>query len=371
MQKKHTRLQIYFFSLLFWSFCTLTFAQQQSDNNGLLAEKPAVVEKPLQPKPAVIKPSLPKTPKKIPYNNNVLGGLTLKSWQDPNPKILVSPLKSGSIDRKYYAENPFVIAASNNPFALKIEGLRRNTKKASKKYSSIQSSLDEIFYEEKDVKNKDKNQNLPTWLIFVFLGLLALITVAISVYRHDLKKTFHAFVNNNSAGQLFREQKDLRHPVTFISSLIFSMVMGLFVFLLVGKMGGIKNFNTMTNFLICVGGVIGLSSLKHLQLKTIANIFPFQQEVNLYNFILSNTNKIIGYTFLPLVFLIAYAPSGMQPLFLYLSFGVLGLTYVYRGFRGLVLASDIILFHKFHFFLYLCTVELAPLLILLKVLSLI
>ncbi|MCH2043760.1 MAG: DUF4271 domain-containing protein [Saprospiraceae bacterium] len=370
MQKKYTQLQIYFFSLLFWSFCTLTFAQQQSDNNGLLAEKPTVVEnKPLQTKPRITKSSFTKILPSSPLNNNILGTLTIKSWQDPNPKIVLSPRKSGDIDRKYYAENPFMIAASDNPFALKIEGLQRNTKQSNKRYSGLESSLDEIFY--KDKNTKTKHQHLPSWLILVFLGLLALITVAISVYRHDLKKTFHAFVNTNSAGQLFREQKDFRHPITFVSLLIFSMVIGLFIFLLVGQLSGIRNFYSATNLLICIGGVVGLSTLKNLQLKILGNIFPFQQEVNLYSFILSNTNRIIGYTFLPLVFLIAYAPDSIQPFFLYLSFGILGLTYIYRGFRGLVLASDIILFHKFHFFLYLCTVELAPLLILLKVLSLI
>ena len=43
-----------------------------------------------------------------------------------------------------------------------------------------------------------------------------------------------------------------------------------------------------------------------------------------------------------------------------------GLTYIFRSLRGLFVAGRFLAFHKFHFLLYICTVEIAPVLILIK-----
>jgi hypothetical protein len=46
--------------------------------------------------------------------------------------------------------------------------------------------------------------------------------------------------------------------------------------------------------------------------------------------------------------------------------GLLGLIYLFRSLRGLFVGARFLAFHKLHFLLYLCAVEIAPVAIAIK-----
>jgi hypothetical protein len=118
-------------------------------------------------------------------------------------------------------------------------------------------------------------------------------------------------------------------------------------------------------------GVTAFTQIKNLQFRLIGLIFPLKQQLAYYNFILSNTYKILALTTTPLLFLLTYSPETIKYFAFYAGILVFsaGLTYSY--FRMAIASAEIILENKFHFFIYLCAVELAPILILLKLLSVI
>ena len=147
------------------------------------------------------------------------------------------------------------------------------------------------------------------------------------------------------------------------------MNMGTFCFLIPQILTTETQFNTFTALLASIAGVSVVYTLKHIQLKVLALVLPIGQEINLYNFIISNTNKVLGYILTPILFLLLYVPSSAQETMLYFSFILLGIIYLYRSFSAIIIAGSIILFHKFHFIVYLCAIEIAPILISLKLLS--
>ena len=67
---------------------------------------------------------------------------------------------------------------------------------------------------------------------------------------------------------------------------------------------------------------------------------------------------------------IAFAPSNLKLILIYLAFILIIGIYSFRVLRSLFLASKYISLHKFHFFMYLCTIEIAPVLILAKIIML-
>jgi hypothetical protein len=73
----------------------------------------------------------------------------------------------------------------------------------------------------------------------------------------------------------------------------------------------------------------------------------------------------------PLLFLLTYSPETIKLFSLFVGVLLLASSGVYGIFRMTLASSEIIQENKFHFFIYLCAVELAPLLILLKLLSVI
>ena len=145
--------------------------------------------------------------------------------------------------------------------------------------------------------------------------------------------------------------------------------MGTFCFVLPQFFAEDTTFNTLGSLILCMLGVGAIYILKYIQLRIVGLILPYENEIGFYSFIVSITNKVIGYLLLPALFILAYVPQSAQFYVLYILLGILAIIYIYRALRGLAIGSNTILFHKFHFFIYLCTVEIAPVVILLKLLS--
>ena len=64
--------------------------------------------------------------------------------------------------------------------------------------------------------------------------------------------------------------------------------------------------------------------------------------------------------------LFAYGPDSLKMPILYLIFAVIAGVYLFMFLRSLFSAGRFLSFHKFHFLLYICTVEIAPVLILVR-----
>jgi hypothetical protein len=176
-----------------------------------------------------------------------------------------------------------------------------------------------------------------------------------------------AFANINMAQQAYRDQKMFLSPTDIFTYILFFMSAGSFIFLFLRFLGAELPFRPLIDLFVCMSAVAAIYLLKHLQLFILTLIFPFKGEVSLYSFIISNSNKVLGIVLVPLVFLSAYVPTMLQSSFLWFTLGVLGLAYLYRSFRGLIISGNYLLYNKFHFLLYLCAVEIAPILLLVKI----
>ena len=119
-------------------------------------------------------------------------------------------------------------------------------------------------------------------------------------------------------------------------------------------------------FILAVGILI---FLRHSFLNVLRGIFPFDKELGLFGYMISIYNQIIGLLIVPFNIGLAFAPESVKLPLLYLAGGMIGAIYIYRSIRGLVIANRFLAFHKFHFFIYLCTVEIAPIVALVKLVT--
>ena len=213
----------------------------------------------------------------------------------------------------------------------------------------------------------NKMDNSPShFLLFVTLfSLLLYLAFVMTVYRDQVNKIMSAFGNGQYLVQMYREQGQRWNFHFWVIYALFVVSVGVFCYQLA------KHFNApmggpLTGLLLCMGGVTFITVLRHILLKVIAAIFPFFKELNIYDFTITIFDQALGMILVPFVVFIAFAPSTVQNLAMYLAIGVIGILYTYRSFRGLTIAAKYIIEHRFHFLLYLCTVEIAPLLILIK-----
>ncbi|MEM1319898.1 MAG: DUF4271 domain-containing protein [Bacteroidota bacterium] len=208
-----------------------------------------------------------------------------------------------------------------------------------------------------------------SFLFWTILIMLIILTLSVSMYRSFIVRSYRAFTNENFLKLIHRDQGSIVKAPYLILYVSFFFNTAVFVYL-VGRHFESIGPDSFGLLFQLFGLVTAIFLTKHIVLKIIGATFPVNKELKLYSFTIVIFSIIIGLLLAPLNTLIAFAPTGMTP---YLVFGTLLLVfliYLFRTFRGLFIAGRFITFQKFHFFMYLCTVEIAPLLILIKVITL-
>jgi hypothetical protein len=103
-------------------------------------------------------------------------------------------------------------------------------------------------------------------------------------------------------------------------------------------------------------------------LSIVGNLFSIETEVRKYNFLIVIFNCILGLFLVPFNLLIAFsAKAGSQQLLLVSwMLGLVAIFYAYRSLRASGIGAKILTQSPIHFLLYFCAVEIAPVLLLVK-----
>lgn len=211
-------------------------------------------------------------------------------------------------------------------------------------------------------ESSDSSKN---YLVWVFLFLLLFFTSVVSLSRQRLEQSYKSFLNDNFARQSHRSNQGSFSLAYALLYLLFLLNAGIFIFFLTQyynlEIPG--NFKYLVLFCLATGLVfIG----KHFLLFLVGNIFPIDKEIKLYSFTIMIFSIILGIVLLPLNILIAFAPVGLTKMFVWGGLGAILAFYIFRSLRGLAIGSKYLMLHKFHFLLYLCAIEILPIIILLK-----
>lgn len=197
---------------------------------------------------------------------------------------------------------------------------------------------------------------------FVLLTLAFFMTLL----QGPIAKVFQAFANENAFNQIYREREGRGFGVYNILYFSFLINLGVFLFYILHHFQIHFNANMVMQLGICVAGVLIAFSLKHLVLGLIGLIFPVNREVSRYNFIMLIFGSSLGLLLGPINILLAYGPQNLHEVLIWGTISTIGLVYAFRSVRSLWLAGRIFASHQFHFLLYICTVEIAPVLTVVK-----
>ncbi|MCO6476358.1 MAG: DUF4271 domain-containing protein [Phaeodactylibacter sp.] len=206
------------------------------------------------------------------------------------------------------------------------------------------------------------------FLLITNIGILLLLAILLTLFRGQAGKAYRAFLNDNLLNQLQREREAGGGLPYYLYYAFFMVNAGFFLFLLARHYGLTFSGNPWHGLLYCIGGVAGIFLAKHLLLGYLAFVFPIEKEARLYSFTIIIFSIILGFFLLLINLLLAYAPADTVQWILYAAYTGIGITYLFRSLRGLFIGNRFLLFHKFHFLLYICTVEIAPVLVLAKLL---
>lgn len=268
------------------------------------------------------------------------------------------------IESQNLEDSTITIVTSSNPFDL----IKINP--ANRQRTTSPSGGFQVIRKNKPLSAREKSAIFQRFLFIVILTMMVILTLVVTVFRLFIGKIWRAFLNDNLLSQLMREQTAGITIGYLILYLMFFINMGIFLFLLC-KNFDIKITSTnLTSLMICIGGVAAFFTVRHLLLQIVRYVFPVDKEVSTYNFTIVVFNIVIGIILVPLILLIAYAPENITNFIIYTTLALIAIVLLFRTLRGLFIGSRFFAWHKFHFFLYLCTVEIAPVLVIAKLLNL-
>lgn len=211
------------------------------------------------------------------------------------------------------------------------------------------------------------------WVLVVMLLALGILGYLRTSSNKRLQQLVNAFVSNRFVRQMLREEQAYTNRATVLLTVNYWAMAGLFITQIFQH--GWPMGEPMTNswlprgplfFFLAFGGVAGFYLVKFVLIKICGWLFNILQasEEYLFNFQLFAT--VQGLVLIPVVASVAYLDWAEPALTItvgaFLSMGFL----IVRLFKGIYLGISTTNFSWFYIIVYICSLEILPLLILAK-----
>lgn len=203
---------------------------------------------------------------------------------------------------------------------------------------------------------------------YVLLGIVILLTLVMYFFDDYFLSFLQSFTNPSYRLSLTNENYALGYFPSFLLNILFALTGGIFIAILTQNYISNLGFWKLCGVWAIILALIYL--IKFLVIKFSGILFNAPASARLYTQIVFNVNKLIGILLIPLLWVILFSKNPETDILvknLYTIFAVLFfILLIYRYFVSFIMIKNRIKANIFHFFIYLCAVEILPVLILLK-----
>ncbi|QIA09849.1 DUF4271 domain-containing protein [Draconibacterium halophilum] len=214
--------------------------------------------------------------------------------------------------------------------------------------------------------NRERHYQNNDWLTMIIFVSIAIFASIRYTYAKYIKQLFLSLFNYATSARMLNDKNYPVFHAAFRLEAIYYIVLPIFVYQCLSLF---KWKNTTINpayFGLIFGGVLLYFFGKKFIYLTLGMLFETQNETREYLFNYDNFNRSLSLFFLPLVISIQFAPL-KTPVFIVIA----GLVVLFILNLLLLKRGAIILLKKqfslFYLFLYLCSLEILPLLLIYKV----
>jgi len=254
-------------------------------------------------------------------------------------------------DMDYISDNPFEV--SHVPYR-RSELKNQAGQTVTKRNSSKRKSVVNVSY---------TNNTFIFWLVLFTLLLLAIV---VNVQRNAISKVVRSITNENVLKLSKREENGGLTGHYIMLYVVFFINLACFIYLIAKHYSGFDGFS---NWLLIFGAVMVIYFIRHMSMTFIGQVFDISKDSSLYSFTIMTFNIFLGLVLIPINLVVAFSPREIGIIALYGGVALILVLLLIRTLRGLLIGVRFIGEHIFQFFLYLCTFEIAPILILLRILE--
>ncbi|MFH1936950.1 MAG: DUF4271 domain-containing protein [Bacteroidota bacterium] len=202
----------------------------------------------------------------------------------------------------------------------------------------------------------------PDWIFWVFLGMLVLLAWVQVFYAHRFRMIIGATFTTRHLHQLVREGNLFNERISIALSLIYVLSMGMVIYQALQLV-----FHRTSSFipqfqlflLLCLA-VTGFWAFKIFIMNLLSFIFKTERTNNEYHLNILITIAFLGILLLPILITATYLKSVWL---IYIALGLIGCFSVFRLVKGFLIGFSLTRFSYFFLCIYLCTLEILPLLV--------
>lgn len=208
--------------------------------------------------------------------------------------------------------------------------------------------------------------NQPAWYFMILFLLFASIAVSQIYFKGLLQNTFQTVIrysvtvgmfNDNS--QVQRQKDNILYAIYFISFAMFILVLENRWSLYPYDITGFRLFLWNIAFLL------GIFYTRIFLLNVVAHIFKQRKLFQEYLYHVFSLNKLFGIISIPLVFLLIYTENTINEICFILAISMFLMMIIMKAIKGFIFSIEKHVFN-FYLFLYLCALEIVPILLMYK-----
>lgn len=204
-------------------------------------------------------------------------------------------------------------------------------------------------------------------LFYLVMGVLLLLACVRSGFPKYFRNLFLLFFQTSLRQKQTRDQLLQDNWASLFTNLLFIVSTGLYISLLIQ----IKQWSDLPFWWIAAGSASVLALIyliKYLFLLFAGWVFNSKESAGSYIFLVFLVNKIIGILLVPFLVIMAFASFSFVQVAITASIIILGLLLLYRYWVSFTSLHPRLHVNAFHFLLYLCAVEVLPLVLIYKLL---
>ena len=220
------------------------------------------------------------------------------------------------------------------------------------------------------LKEGHSRQTRDQWVIATIIGLLLYTALLNRIMSKDFESVWQSFYSKRMLSQVSKEDSIINSWTFICLFLLFGLTFGLFLYQLAlykhvyyYSVSGPRLFTTLSLIILV------LFAIKFLVVKFLGFVFNINKLVSEYLSVLYLTYFNIAFVFLPVTVCFCLLTRQLIPYILGIALVLIVIIFIWQYLRSSVNIISNILFHKFYLFVYLCALEICPILILIKALN--
>lgn len=207
-----------------------------------------------------------------------------------------------------------------------------------------------------------KKTDIEPWQTVLLLFGLFLVGFTKAFSNNRFKQSLKALFNYSVAQEITREEKVFFHRTNLLLTLNHIIIISLFIFHL-NNILHIYNKSSLGVFLLIVAFIVLMYSIKYIFSKVLFYVFNDNNIANEYIFNISLFNNFLGILFIPVMALCYFSELSLINVLIYFALPTMVILFIMRIVR-LFFAGKLKGISYLHIFLYICTLEILPLVVL-------